>query len=77
MNSNVELQLTLDALTDPTQGIEAARTTLDTLEELYGAAPAQGARQTPTLRTLTPEQVRANPSIKRWKTTDGRIMTRP
>ena len=77
MNSNVELQLTLDALTDPTQGIEAARTTLDTLEELYGAAPAQAAPRTPTLRTLTPEQVRANPSIKRWKTTDGRIMTRP
>jgi hypothetical protein len=77
MNSNVELQLTLDALTDPTQGIEAARTTLDTLEELYGAAPAQAAPRTPTLRTLTPEQVRANPSIKRWRTTDGRIMTRP
>jgi hypothetical protein len=80
MNSNVELQLTLDALTDPTQGIEAARSTLDTLEELYGAprtAPAQGARRTPTLQTLTPEQVRANPNIKRWKTTDGRIMTRP
>ena len=36
MNSNTELQLMLDALTDPTQGIEAARTTLDTLEELYG-----------------------------------------
>ena len=80
MNSNVELQLTLDALTDPTQGIEAARTTLDTLEDLYGAprtAPAQGGRRTPTLQTLTPEQVRANPNIKRWKTTDGRIMTRP
>jgi hypothetical protein len=80
MNSNVELQLTLDALTDPTQGIEAARSTLDTLEELYGApraAPAQGARRTPTLPVLTPEQVRANPNIKRWKTTDGRIMTRP
>jgi hypothetical protein len=40
MNSNVELQLTLDALTDPTQGIEAARSTLDTLEELYGAPRA-------------------------------------
>ncbi len=80
MNSNVELQLTLDALTDPTQGIEAARSTLDTLEELYGAprtASAQGARRTPTLPVLTPEQVRANPNIKRWKTTDGRIMTRP
>jgi len=40
MNSNVELQLTLDALTDPTQGIEAARSTLNTLEELYGAPRA-------------------------------------
>lgn len=48
MNSNVELQLTLDALTDPTQGIEAARSTLGTLEELYGTprtAPVK--RQTP------------------------------
>ena len=34
-------------------------------------------RKTPVVPTLTPEQVRANPSIKRWKTTDGRIMTRP
>lgn len=51
MNSNIELQLTLDALTDPTQGIEAARSTLDTLEELYGApraAPSQAPRKTPT-----------------------------
>jgi hypothetical protein len=51
MNSNVELQLTLDALTDPTQGIEAARTTLDTLEELYGmprAAPAKTKQKTST-----------------------------
>jgi len=78
MNSNVELQLTLDALTDPTQGIEAARTTLNTLEELYGVpASAPAARKTPTLPTLTPAQVRANPKIKRWKTTDGRVMTRP
>jgi len=78
MNSNTELQLMLDALTDPTQGIEAARSTLNTLEELYGVAPAAAtARSTPTLQTLTPEQVRANPKIKRWKTTDGRIMTRP
>lgn len=42
-----------------------------------GAAPKSGAAKTPTLPTLTPEQVRANPKIKRWKTTDGRIMTRP
>jgi len=82
MNSNVELQLTLDALTDPTQGIEAARTTLDTLEELYGAprtaagAP-RAATKTPVIPTLTPEQVRANPNIKRWKRADnGQIMVR-
>jgi hypothetical protein len=42
MNSNVELQLTLDALTDPTQGIEAARSTINTLEELYGVPGATG-----------------------------------
>jgi hypothetical protein len=57
MNSNVELQLTLDALTDPTQGIEAARSTLDTLEELYGAprtAPTQNKRRTST-STLSAE----------------------
>ena len=39
------------------------------------AAPA--GRQTPTVPVLTPEQVRANPNVKRWQTTDGRIMTRP
>lgn len=48
MNSNVELQLTLDTLTDPTQGIEAARMALADLEELYGlpkaAAPARAGR---------------------------------
>lgn len=51
MNSNVELQLTLDTLSDPTQGIEAARQTISDLNELYGApkAPASaGARRTPT-----------------------------
>ena len=59
MNSNIELQLTLDALTDPTQGIEAARSTLDTLEELYGAprtAPPQVPRKTPT-RSSIPKDV--------------------
>lgn len=56
MNSNTELQLMLDALTDPTQGIEAARSMLGTLEELYGvnakpaAAPKQG-KKTTTRRT--------------------------
>ena len=56
MNSNTELQLMLDALTDPTQGIEAARSMLGTLEELYGVnakpatAPKQG-KKTTTRRT--------------------------
>lgn len=97
MDSNVELQLTLDALTDPTQGYESVISQIDTLEQLYGtgggntveAAPLQtpttsaappAGRQTPTatpvIPTLTPEQVKANPNIKRWKTTDGRIMVR-
>ena len=44
MNSNVELQLMLDALTDPTQGYEAALSVLGTIEDLYGApkAPVKG-----------------------------------
>ena len=70
MNSNVELQMTLDALTDPTQGIEAARTTLDTLEELYGApraaAPAAAPRaakaKTPTIPDAAKQMLRKNPS---------------
>ena len=49
MNSNVELQLTLDSLSDPTQGIEAALTTMADLEELYGLPkPAAGKPKTPT-----------------------------
>jgi hypothetical protein len=41
------------------------------------AAGSQRAAKTSTIPTLTPEQVRANPKIKRWRRTDGRIMTRP
>lgn len=70
MNSNVELQLTLDALTDPTQGIEAARTTLNTLEELYGAprtaAPAAAAPRAAAKTLVIPDaakqMLRKNPS---------------
>lgn len=55
MNSNTELQLMMDALTDPTQGIEAARATLDTIEELYGVpASAPAARKTPTSKAGLP-----------------------
>jgi hypothetical protein len=66
MNSNTELQLMMDALTDPTQGIEAARNTLDTIEELYGAAPAaaapRAAAKTPVIPDAARQMLRKNPS---------------
>ena len=70
MNSNTELQLMLDALTDPTQGIEAARSTLGAIEELYGAprtaAPAaaasRAAAKTPTIPDAAKQMLRKNPS---------------
>lgn len=69
MNSNVELQLTLDTLTDPTQGIEAARMALADLEEIYGApkeaAPA-GPRRTPVTPNIPRaaiDYLRKNPSL--------------
>jgi hypothetical protein len=52
MNSNVELQLTLDALTDPTQGYESAISQLDTLEQLYGT----GGAQTPPPSNVAPQK---------------------
>jgi hypothetical protein len=68
MNSNVELKLTLDALTDPTQGIEAARSTLDTIEELYGApraaatAAPPAAAKTFVIPDAAKQMLRKNPS---------------
>jgi len=66
MNSNTELMLTLDTLSDPTQGIEAARMALADLEELYGApkpaAPA-GPRRTPVTGGRPPAGV----SAQDWK----------
>jgi hypothetical protein len=52
MNSNTELTLMLDALTDPTQGYESAISLLGTIEDLYGAPraaarPADAARPAP------------------------------
>jgi len=48
MNSNTELTLMLDALTDPTQGYESAISLLGAIEDLYGApkaaSPATAAR---------------------------------
>lgn len=65
MNSNVELQLTLDTLTDPTQGIEAARMALADLEELYGlpkaAAPARAGR-----RQRAPNRTKSGASVSDW-----------
>ena len=65
MNSNVELQLTLDTLTDPTQGIEAARMALADLEELYGlpkaAAPARAGRG-----QRAPNRTKSGASVSDW-----------
>ena len=76
MNSNVELQLMMDALTDPTQGIEAARSTLDNLEELFGAP----GRKTPTggnRAKYTPEQIAAVRSIQGGPRGAGGTQTNP
>ena len=53
MNSNVELQLMLDALTDPTQGYEGAISVLNTIEDLYGAKNAAPAAQGKQKRKIT------------------------
>jgi hypothetical protein len=87
LSSNIELMTFLDSLADPTQGFESAMETIRRLDNLYGApaatatataAPApRAAAKTPVIPTLTPEQVRANPKIKRWKRSDnGQIMVR-
>jgi hypothetical protein len=45
--------------------------------EPKAAAPAAAGGKTAVIPTLTPEQVRANPNIKRWKRSDnGQIMVR-
>jgi hypothetical protein len=45
--------------------------------EPKAAGSAAGGGKTPVIPTLTPEQVRANPNIKRWKRSDnGQIMVR-
>ena len=81
MNSNVELQLTLDALTDPTQGYESAISQLDTLEQLYGTGGAQtpvasAGRQTPTASAAAPptaavQMLRKNPTPAERKLFDS------
>ena len=71
MNSNVELQLTLDTLTDPTQGIEAARIAIADLEELYGvpgtavtAVAPRAAAKTPVIPEAAKQMLRKNPGPK-------------
>jgi hypothetical protein len=50
LNSNVELKTNLDALSDPTQGYEAAIDILNKLEDVYvrGVAPAKARAAAPT-----------------------------
>jgi hypothetical protein len=81
MNSNVELQLTLDALTDPTQGYESAISQLDTLRQLYGMGQTTsetppGERRTPTTSAATPptaaiQMLRKNPTPTERKLFDS------
>lgn len=65
MNSNTELQLMLDALTDPTQGIEAARSTLQTINDLYGVG-AQTPAKSPAsnIPPAAVQKLRQNPSLR-------------
>ena len=63
MNSNTELQLMLDALTDPTQGIEAARSILGTIEELYGAPKAATPNPAPK---APPRRTAGGATVSDW-----------
>lgn len=53
LNSNVELKTNLDALSDPTQGYEAAMDILNKLEDVYvrGVAPAKARAAAPSTQT--------------------------
>ena len=81
MDSNRELQLTLDSLSDPTQGYKAVTDTLMRIDREYGMGTT--TTRTPTggdtkvIKTLTPDQVRAAPSGTVYRTTDGRRLTKP
>jgi hypothetical protein len=79
MDSNVELQLTLDALTDPTQGYESVISQIDTLEQLYGAGGGGTVEaaplQTPTTPATPPiaaiQMLRKNPTPAERKMFDS------
>ena len=68
MNSNTELQLMMEALTDPTQGIEAARSTLDTLEALYGMP-----RQPSNRPSAAPAGGQMKPKTRRYNPVTGKL----
>jgi len=67
MNSNTELTLMLDALTDPTQGYESAISLLGTIEDLYGS-PRAAARPAGARRpAAAPNRPPAGVSADDWK----------
>jgi hypothetical protein len=57
------------------------KTKMERLKGLESKTPTKGGnaapKKTPVIPTLTPEQVRANPNIKRWRRSDnGEVMVR-
>jgi hypothetical protein len=57
------------------------KTKMERLKGLESKTPTKGGnaapQKTPVIPTLTPEQVRANPNIKRWRRSDnGEVMVR-
>jgi hypothetical protein len=65
LNSNVELKTNLDALSDPTQGYEAAIDILNKLEDVYvrGVAPAKARAATPK---TAPAATKSGASVSNW-----------
>jgi len=87
--SDRDVQLVSDTMADIANGNEPANVRLAAWQNvvlpilLRGAGlevktpVGDGGSQTPVIPTLTPEQVRANPSIKRWRRSDnGEVMVR-
>jgi hypothetical protein len=91
--SDRDVQLVSDTMADIANGNTPANVRLAAWQNvvlpilLRGAGvepktPTKGAaaasQKTPVIPTLTPDQVRADPSIKRWRRADnGEVMTRP
>ena len=85
--SNADVQLVANTMADIANGSIPANERLGMWQDVVLPILLRGAGVTPpkkpagddaSIPTLTPEQVRANPKIKRWRRSDnGRIMTRP